>query len=117
MLVPAANTTRDCSVCGHRETWDQATEVVHTCSACGETWDQDASAAVNLLAQWRERCGDLVEAGGARGAVVSTGSGASTGGRWQRRKAAKEDRSQDARQDAQKTAVGGTAGRRGSSAP
>lgn len=48
--VPAMNTTRRCHSCGHIESFDAAAELVHTCGGCGAEWDQDASAARNLLA-------------------------------------------------------------------
>jgi hypothetical protein len=47
--VPAPMTTRDCHACGATNTWDQAAEVEHRCTACGVTWDQDANAAKNIL--------------------------------------------------------------------
>jgi Putative transposase DNA-binding domain len=55
---PSAYTTRSCNVCGKIEEWDQAGELVHTC-ACGETWDQDYNAAINLLKMGRASGGAL----------------------------------------------------------
>lgn len=48
--VPARNTTKDCSACGSTQIWNQAKELVHKCSNCGVTWDQDDNAAENILA-------------------------------------------------------------------
>ncbi len=45
---PAAYTTMQCPVCGSIEDWDHR-ELRHTCSECGCNWDQDYSAAENLL--------------------------------------------------------------------
>lgn len=42
-------TTSKCHLCDHLETFDQAKDLYHTCSACGVTWDQDYNAAMNLL--------------------------------------------------------------------
>jgi len=57
-LLPCADTTRHCSVCGSLELFDQAKHLWHTCLACeGEgratTWDQDDNAAQNLLDLWQ----------------------------------------------------------------
>lgn len=49
--VPAPGTTYTCHACGSAETWNQAKEISHTCSACGATWDQDDNAAKNILAR------------------------------------------------------------------
>lgn len=46
--VPPEYTTKDCASCGSREVVDGAV-LVHTCSRCGEVWDQDRNAARNLL--------------------------------------------------------------------
>lgn len=45
---PAPKTTCVCNKCGSHEIWDQV-ELMHTCSGCGENWDQDENAARNLL--------------------------------------------------------------------
>lgn len=47
-LVPPEYTTLMCHVCGFTEKWDTAAKVMHTCSNCGATWDQDYNGAVNL---------------------------------------------------------------------
>ncbi len=41
-------TTQTCNACNEREKFD-AVELMHTCSHCGATWDQDFNAAANLL--------------------------------------------------------------------
>lgn len=52
--VPAPGTTFMCHGCGSVEVWDQAKEVEHTCSQCGEHWDQDYNAAVNILGLYKK---------------------------------------------------------------
>ena len=64
-------TTYLCHRCGHdcREDkgWKPARWLSWTCGGCkGQPWDQDANAAENLLAMWRERPGDARDAAGAR---------------------------------------------------
>jgi hypothetical protein len=46
--VPANNTTRACHNCSSLEDWDRKI-LMHTCSKCGTTYDQDMNAAINLL--------------------------------------------------------------------
>lgn len=53
----AANTTKICHLCGSIEEWDQAKELVHSCSQCHAVWGQDYNAAMNLLAAIREMKG------------------------------------------------------------
>ena len=48
IAVAANETTRQCAECGSIETWDQAKYVMHTCSGCGATWDQDFNAGKNI---------------------------------------------------------------------
>src|SRR5262249_40148738 len=45
-----AYATKRCHACGSVEDFDAARELEHTCSACGEVWDQDENGARNLLA-------------------------------------------------------------------
>lgn len=52
VAVPAQWTTMDCATCGHREKWDAAPSIDHRCTRCGDTWDQDHQACVNLLARY-----------------------------------------------------------------
>ncbi len=49
ILREPAGTTMICSACGSVEHYDQAAELRHTCEACGANWDQDDSAAINIL--------------------------------------------------------------------
>ncbi len=49
-VVPAQNTTRMCHVCGCLDFEEDPAELVHTCSDCRARTDQDANAAVNLMA-------------------------------------------------------------------
>lgn len=47
--VNPAYTTAACHACGVVEEWDQA-KLIHTCTACEESWDQDENAVQNMLA-------------------------------------------------------------------
>lgn len=49
--VLAKHTTNICSYCGHREKWDTARWLYHTCPKCGTTYDQDVNAARNILSR------------------------------------------------------------------
>jgi len=51
----ARGTSKNCHLCGHPDTWDGRTTVMHTCSHCGATWDRDYNAATNLLNRVNER--------------------------------------------------------------
>lgn len=53
--IPATHYTKCCNDCGSLEQFDAALHLVHTCSACGATWDQDVNHAKNLLRAYRER--------------------------------------------------------------
>jgi hypothetical protein len=67
ITMPSAYTTRTCHQCGSVESWDQAEQILHRCSQCGDVWDQDRNAAINLLAAGLgERCSDDEKAGSAR---------------------------------------------------
>ena len=46
--APPENTTKRHHSCGSIEEWDHK-ELTHTCSKCGEHYDQDHNAALNLL--------------------------------------------------------------------
>jgi hypothetical protein len=50
--LDAAYSTRTCHVCGHAGKWDSAASVMHRCGQCGELFDQDQNAAINLLTAW-----------------------------------------------------------------
>lgn len=52
-VVPGAYTTKTCHACRKTEEWDQAASVMHRCGHCGDLWDQDRNAAINLLASGR----------------------------------------------------------------
>jgi hypothetical protein len=45
--------TMPCHGCGQIDQWDPAATLMHTCSSCGKTWDQDRNACLNLLAKGR----------------------------------------------------------------
>lgn len=49
VMVEQAGTTRNCSVCGNNEPWENVEELMHTCTNCGETFDRDWNACVNML--------------------------------------------------------------------
>lgn len=49
ILKSSLNSTITCRPCRHIENFDKLAELVHTCPACGRTWDQDRNAAENLL--------------------------------------------------------------------
>lgn len=68
--VPAVGITATCHGCGHVDTWDHAAMLLHTCSACGSTWDQDANAARNLLERERLRSEQPSDADRADGDAV-----------------------------------------------
>lgn len=44
-------TTHDCHLCGHRNSFDSAVFLLHTCDNCGVQWDQDDNAAHNIRAR------------------------------------------------------------------
>lgn len=48
--------------CGSLEDFDHAAELVHTCSKCGATYDQDENAARNLLARFGSEDGSSARA-------------------------------------------------------
>ena len=55
--VDPAMTTQIHFECGYDGRWDAAPQVDHTCEGCGETFDQDANAAKNIMRLFRERPG------------------------------------------------------------
>ena len=55
--VNPAMTTQIHFECGYEGRWDAAPQVDHTCDGCGETFDQDANAAKNIMRLFRERAG------------------------------------------------------------
>ena len=60
VVVPSSGTTRRCHVCQSEQQFDQRAELVHRCTTCGETWDQDYNAAENIR-QFADRpAGDTI---------------------------------------------------------
>lgn len=47
-VADAADATRRCHHCGHLSPRDSAHCLEHTCERCGESWDQDENAAIQL---------------------------------------------------------------------
>ena len=47
-FVKAKNNTQRCSFCGTLNDFNAAKELVHTCTECGKTWDQDGNNVVNI---------------------------------------------------------------------
>lgn len=50
VLVPPEYTTLTCHKCGNKDDFDAAKTLLHTCSQCNETWDQDFNNCMNQLA-------------------------------------------------------------------
>jgi hypothetical protein len=48
VLVPAADTTRKCSSCGHLHK-PVGSDLMFTCDGCSKVWDQDENAAANCF--------------------------------------------------------------------
>lgn len=46
--VASRLTTQTCHACGREERFDAARELEHTCTQCGELWDQDENASHNI---------------------------------------------------------------------
>lgn len=87
--LPAGNKTRTCNACGVVNTFDAVKELRHVCSACKVEWDIDDNHDANLLAEYRERCGDAAKAGIARGDGKRNGSAGNGAGKWAKLKADK----------------------------
>jgi hypothetical protein len=64
-VVSAVDSTHICHVCGSVEAFDAEASILHRCTACGVTWDQDENAA-HVLLRRGERSGDDDPAGVAR---------------------------------------------------
>jgi Putative transposase DNA-binding domain len=45
--------TKSCHVCGAIDDWNPRTSLTHTCSKCGQSWDQDYNAAMHALKHGR----------------------------------------------------------------
>lgn len=82
--------TMTCAGCGAVECFDAKHDVQHTCSACGESWDQDANHCRSILASakvLRERAVALAATGeGERKIEVTPQQG-----RWQKRRSKKAE--------------------------
>lgn len=52
---PLERTTTECHHCHGVCEWDTARKLAHKCEHCGESWDQDQNACMNLLCRRRER--------------------------------------------------------------
>jgi len=65
--VDASGTTSHCHACGGVCSWEQGEELWHRCEYCGELWDQDHNAAINLLRRFtRDHSGDATNPAPAR---------------------------------------------------
>ena len=84
VVVPAANSTRTCHVCGLIEAFDAADSIHHACSGCGSTWDQDDNAAAVLLTRWREGRRAPPKTGRARDETNPSESAIQQESRWTR---------------------------------
>jgi hypothetical protein len=51
LRIKAEHATMSCHSCGTIDEWIPAATLMHTCSKCGLTWDQDYNAARNVLRQ------------------------------------------------------------------
>jgi len=51
MRLTCKGATTSCHFCGALDDWNPATALMHTCSNCGQTWDQDFNAARHVLRQ------------------------------------------------------------------
>jgi hypothetical protein len=90
--VPGEFTTKACHACGTVEAWDDPSAVMHTCGACGATWDRDHNAAKNIVALGGARLRDAETTGVARTDGNASNSAPMAGGRWAKAKRAKAER-------------------------
>lgn len=88
----AAYTTRHCHICGSDLSGDPADDITQRCEQ-GHVWDQDDNACHNLLARYRERCGD-----GPDPATARADKQPKSESRWQRARRLRAEK--DARQAA-----------------
>lgn len=84
--TPAAWTTQFCNVCHQLEKFDAAAELVHTCSHCNHTWDQDENAAINILQRGLEQQRDGSAEKAARQALQEERAKAKSGGKFARKR-------------------------------
>ncbi|MFM9019162.1 MAG: zinc ribbon domain-containing protein [Actinomycetota bacterium] len=61
-LIPAANTSRQCSACGHIDPSNRKSQAVFACTSCGHQEHADINAARNIAR------------GGAKAPLISTGA-------------------------------------------
>ncbi len=47
--VKCKGATISCHLCGATDDWNPRTTLMHTCSKCGRSWDQDYNAAMHVL--------------------------------------------------------------------
>ncbi len=47
--VKCRGATKSCHVCGTLDDWNPQVALAHTCSKCGQSWDQDHNAAMHVL--------------------------------------------------------------------
>lgn len=102
-VVSSKGITITCTACGHKEDFDRAAAIRHTCPSCDTEWDQDANAAINMLRRYRERTGG----GKKKRSTARTDKSTKSETTWMRRKKKKEERlakeEEAARQRALKT--------------
>lgn len=101
--VAAHQTTKKCHACGEVEVFDAAVEIVHACSKCGTSWDQDDNASINLLARCGERPRDARDVGTTREGENTSDSAEAVETKWVRAKrlqAERRTRMETARQPA-----------------
>jgi hypothetical protein len=53
MRLKCKGATKSCHFCGALDDWNPASTLMHTCSNCGQTWDQDFNAAIHGLREGR----------------------------------------------------------------
>lgn len=65
LVVPARNTSRKCSVCGHTEEGNRTSQARFRCLACGHEANADVNAACNILAAGHAvlACGEIALSG------------------------------------------------------
>jgi len=65
LVVPARNTSRKCSVCGHTEEGNRTSQARFSCLACGHEANADVNAACNILAAGHAvlACGEMALSG------------------------------------------------------
>lgn len=65
LAVPARNTSRQCTVCGHTEAGNRTSQASFRCTACGHEANADLNAACNILAAGHAvlACGEIAQSG------------------------------------------------------